>query len=67
MARENDTRFPLAISTIERPRDQTSALTVYEVNASSTFDDEGEDPFIRSGCELRPEIRLDDVKGVEKQ
>ena len=44
--------FPLAISTMDRPRDHTSALTVYEVKASSTFDDEDEDPFIRSGCEL---------------
>jgi len=42
------THFPLAISTIERPRDQMSALTVYEVNESSTlFNDE--EPLIRSG------------------
>ena len=56
--RKNDAHFPLAISTIERPRDHTSALTVYEVKASSTFDDEGEDPFIRSGCESQPKIGL---------
>lgn len=50
--RENDIHFPLAISTMERPRDQMSALTVYEVKVSSMFDDD-DDPFIRSGCELR--------------
>jgi hypothetical protein len=40
---------------MERPRDHTSALTVYEVKASSRFD-EGEDPFIRSGCATKEGI-----------
>jgi hypothetical protein len=41
--------LPRAISTIDRPRDHTSALTVYDVNASSILDPDGEDPLILSG------------------